>query len=174
MFNKYILFVFFLIAFTNQSNSQSLNNLQEINKVWEKFYEAFDSLDYKPMAEIHSKQVMRITGNKIRDYKTYINNYKAMYKEAKENGVSYTISLRFFERINNDSVASERGVYKLTRKVKGKNEQFYYGQFHVLFKKENGVWKILMDYDSNEENSIGEKEYAKAFGINEIDKFIQN
>jgi len=175
MFNKFIFFILFLVVFTNQSNSQSLNNLKEINKVWEKFYQAFDSLDYKPMAEIHSKKLMRISGGKrITDYKTYINNYKTRFKKAQENNVSNKISLRFFERINNDSIASERGIYKLIRIKNQESKQIYYGQFHVLFIKENNMWKILMDYDSNEANSIGEKDYIKAYGINEFDNFIQN
>lgn len=175
MFNKFIVFILFFVVFTNQSYSQSLDILNEINNVWGKFYQAFDSLDYKPMAEIHSKKLIRISGGKrIRDYKTYINNYKTRFNEAKKNNVLNNISLRFFERINNDSIASERGIYKLIRIENEENKQTYYGQFHVLFIKENNTWKILMDYDSNEADSIGEKDYVKAYGINEFAKFIKN
>ena len=175
MFNKFIFFMLFLVVFTNQSKSQSLNNIKEINKVWGKFYQAFDSLDYQLMSEIHSKKLVRISGGKkITDYETYINNYKTRFKKAQKNNISNNISLRFFERINNDSIASERGIYKLVRIENQENKQIYYGQFHVLFIKEDNMWKILMDYDSNESNSIGEKDYIKAYGINEFDKFIQN
>ncbi len=175
MLNKFIIVILFLVVFTNQSNSQSLNNMKEINKVWDKFYQAFDSLDYQPMAEIHSKKLMRISGGKkITDYETYINNYKTIFKKAKGNNILNNISLRFFERINNDSIASERGIYKLIRSENQENKQIYYGQFHVLFIKENNIWKILMDYDSNESNSIGEQDYIKAYGINEFDMFIQD
>ena len=175
MFNKCIVFFLFLIVLTNQSYSQSQKNLIEINKVWDKFYLAFDSLDYKLMAEIHSKKLVRISGGKrITDYDTYINNYKKRFSKAKENNITNNISLRFFERINNDSIASERGIYKLIRIENQVNKQTYYGQFHVLFIKENNAWKILMDYDSNESNSIEEEDYVKAYGINEFDKFIQN
>jgi len=172
---KSIVFVLLTVLFTSQSSAQSLDHLKEINKVWSKFYEAFDSLDHQLMADIHSKKLIRISGGKrISDYKTYINNYKAQFKKAKENNVSNKISLRFFERINNDSIASERGIYKLIRTVNQKDPQVYYGQFHVLFAKENGRWKIIMDYDSSEGNSIGEKDYTKAYGINEFDPFIRN
>ena len=173
MLNKFVLSALFLMLLTNQSNAQSLNNLKEINLIWEKFYQAFDSLDYKPMAEIHSKELVRVAGGKrISDYETYINNYKTRFKEAKNNGISNKISLRFSERINNDSIASEKGIYKLIRIDGQGNKKAYYGQFLVIFKKENGMWRILVDYDSNENNAIGEKEYAKAHAINELDKFI--
>jgi len=174
MFKKLALSIFFLTLFTSQANSQSLTNLKEINKVWNKFYQAFDSLDHNLMAEIHSKDLVRISGGKrVVDYTTYINNYQKTFDNAKRDKVSNNISLRFFERISNDSIASERGIYKLERTKDQENKQTYYGQFHVLFIKENATWKILMDYDSNESNSIGEKDYLKAHGINEFDKFIK-
>lgn len=175
MFNKFVLTILFFALFIYQSKSQSINNLKEINKVWEEFYKAFDSLDYRLMAEIHSKKLIRISGGQnITDYETYINNYKAQFNRAKNNNVSNSISLRFFERINNDSIASERGIYKLTRIENKQGKQAYYGQFHVLFRKENNQWKILMDYDSNEENTINEENFMKAYSINEFNRFTQN
>ena len=175
MFKKFVVFLLFLIASTHQGNAQSLNNLKQINKVWEKFYQAFDSLEYKLMAEIHSKKLVRISGGKrIIDYPTYINNYKETFEQAKADTIKNTISLRFFERINNDSIASERGIYKLIRSKNQRDKQTYYGKFHVLFIKEDNAWKIVMDYDSNEVNSIGEDDYVKAFGIDEFEKFIKN
>ncbi|MCA0131999.1 hypothetical protein [Winogradskyella alexanderae] len=50
---------------------------------------------------------MRISGGKsIFDYDTFINNYKNRFRRNKETGISNTIELRFFERINNDDSAS--------------------------------------------------------------------
>ncbi|KAB1157334.1 nuclear transport factor 2 family protein [Tenacibaculum aiptasiae] len=173
MFKKAIFFFLFLFLISNYNYSQSRKNFEDINKIWFKFYQAFDSLDYQIMGEIHSKKLIRISGGKrISDYKTYINNYKTSFSKTKEKNITNNISLRFFERINNDSIASERGIYKLTRKQPDKKEQIYYGKFHVILMKENNVWKIFMDYDSNENNSIGEKDYVKAHDINELDVFI--
>ncbi len=172
MLNKSIFFLFFLFTISNLSYSQSQKNLEDINKVWNKFYNAFNSLNYKLMAKIHSKELIRISdGKRITDYNTYINNYKTRFHKAKENKITNSISLRFFERINNDSIASERGVYKLIR-IQNLKKKVYYGQFHVILTKEKDLWKILMDYDSNKNNSINEKDYLKAYDINELDKFI--
>jgi len=172
MSNKQLVFLLFLMVFPHKSNAQSGTNLEEINKVWYTFYQAFDSLDYKLMAAIHSKNLTRISGGKnIMNYETYINNYKSRFYKAKKKKQTSEISLRFFERINNDSIASERGIYKL---VKNKDhEQTYYGQFHVILKKEQGIWKIVMDYDSNEGNTITEKQYLQAHGITDYHIFIK-
>jgi len=173
MLNKFMFFILFIAVFANDVNAQTTNNLKEINEVWYQFYQTFDSLDYQPMAAIHSKNLIRIAGGKrISDYETYINNYKKRFVEQKKKGETNEISLRFFERISNDSIASERGVYKLVRNKNRHDERAYYGQFHVILMKENDTWKIFMDYDSNESNSIGEDDYAKAYGIENIDKFV--
>jgi len=155
-----------------QIYSQSKANLEAINVVWNKFYQAFENLDYTLMAEIHSKDLVRVSGGqRILDYQTYIDNYKARFQNSKENNNTNNISLRFFERINNDDTASERGIYKLVINKGKKNEKSYYGQFHVIFKKENGTWKITMDYDSNYENKIGEIDFMESYGIENLKRF---
>ena len=80
------LVAFFCFPFY-RTQSQPVSELEQINRdVWEKFYMAFDSLDYQYMAGIHTKDLIRIEGNRqsIIDYDTYINNYKVGYRMAKE------------------------------------------------------------------------------------------
>ena len=105
-----LLLLLLLTASINICTSQSLENLKAINGVWAKFYQAFETLDHQPMAEIHAKDLVRISGGQnIIDYDTYINNYDRQFKALKEANHTRHISLRFFERINSESVASERG-----------------------------------------------------------------
>jgi len=175
MVNRLVFLFLFLFGFSITANSQTNNNLVEINKVWDQFCLAFESLDYNLMANIHSKKLVRIDGGRnIIDYENYIKNYKTRFQETKSKKETKEISLRFFERISNDSTASERGIYQLTNNKNTSKEKTYYGQFHVILIKENGIWKILIDYDSNEANSINEKNYLQAFGLREYDKFIEN
>lgn len=155
------------------SYSQTKTNLQDINATWAKFYKAFETLDYTLMAEIHAKDLVRVSGGKrIIDYDTYINNYKVGFERDKAAEQTSEISLRFFERINNETTASERGIYKLIRNKGTEKEQAYYGQFHVIFKKIDNEWKITLDYDSSEGETIGEDDYNKAFSIDDFEKFL--
>lgn len=171
---KRIIFIFILtLCITSFSNAQSKDNLTEINKTWAKFYKAFETLDYNLMAEIHSVDLLRISGgSRILDYKTYINNYKIGFERDKVSKQTKHIALRFFERINNDSKASERGVYQLTKNKGLENEQSYYGQFHVILKKTDGKWIITMDYDSSEFNTIKKESFEKAYAIDNLEKFL--
>lgn len=164
----------FVCLVVTVSYGQSKENFLDINKTWTKFYKAFETLDHNIMAEIHSEDLIRISGGRrILDYQTYINNYKANFERNKNAGRTNNITLRFFERLNNDSRASERGIYKLTVNKGKPDEQSYYGQFHVLLQKVNDKWLITMDYDSSEGGTIGEEQYLKASAIDHFDEFIK-
>ena len=86
MLKNIVIAFLFCTLFTNTSYSQSKTHLKDINTVWAKFYKAFETLDYEPMAEIHSKKLIRISGGKrILDYKTYITNYKTTFQNSNKN-----------------------------------------------------------------------------------------
>ena len=166
------LWIWLFISCTSYSQDKSAH-LKQINKTWSLFYKAFETLDHSYMEEIHSKDLVRVSGGKrILNYDTYMANYKAQFKRVKDTKFSQKIELRFFERINNNSNASERGIYKLTINRGANGTDHYYGKFHVILKKTNGKWLITMDYDSNENNTIGEADFIKSYAINDIDRFL--
>ena len=177
MMHKNILLSIPIVIFFTQIQAQTKAHFKQINEeVYAKFYKAFDALDYSLMAEIHAKDLIRIPANqkRILDYETYINGYKKSFQEAKEKNETRSISLRFFERIVNDSIATDRGIYKFTLNINAPQERNFYGQFHVLLVKREGSWKIHMDYDSSENSTIDEEDFQAAFAINDFDQFIED
>jgi hypothetical protein len=171
---KILVLMVFFVAPASQIKANSIKNIQDINNdVHRKFHQAFDSLDYKLMESIHSKELMRIPADRkiILGYEEYMEQNKSFFEHTKKNNGTLNIELRFFERLNNDSVASERGIYKLTMNKNREDETVYYGKFHVLLLKEDNTWKILMDYDSNEKNIIGEEDFKNAYEMNDFGKF---
>ncbi|WP_179345663.1 nuclear transport factor 2 family protein [Winogradskyella ursingii] len=175
MLKKFSIIIFSLALFSHISHSQPLDNLKAINLVWADFYKAFDSLDISYMEKIHSKDLVRIPGgNRILDYETYINNYNLQFTNDKTTNQTNEIELRFFERINTSTKASERGVYKMIRNKNTPQEQIFYGQFHVLLKKIDGKWKIIMDYDSTENGKIDQEEFREAHAIDDFNAFLSN
>jgi len=162
------LLLFFMI---NLGFSQEYKNLKDINtQVWETFTKAFDTYDYSLFASIHSQDLVRVSGDgkSIKSFSEYIEGYKFRWKNNKR---PQTISFRFIERIINDNFSSERGIYKLTVNVNTAEEKSYYGKFHVLLKQEDGVWKLIMDYDSSEMNTINEESYKSAYAIDDFEKY---
>lgn len=171
---KQIILLFLLtnsLAITAQTDIQT-RSLESINSIWADFYLAFETLDVEPFKRIHSKRLVRVGGGKrISDYRSYMAKTKERFAKAKQQGTSYKIALRFFERTANNNQASERGIYKLTVIQKDKESKDYYGQFHVIHTKEKGKWKILVDYDSNEGKTVDNELFNKAHAISNLTPF---
>ncbi|NMM47794.1 nuclear transport factor 2 family protein [Marinigracilibium pacificum] len=165
---KILLIQFIFLSFSGFGQYHDYEDIN--NQVWAKFEKAFVDLNPGLMAEIHSRDLARIPAdnNRILNYEEYIDSFHKRFDRAKSNHIKYEIELRFIERIANGFTASERGIYQLIVINEQDEPRSYYGKFHVLLRKENGLWKILMDYDSNEGGKIGKEDFDKA---NEIDDF---
>ncbi|TJY36070.1 nuclear transport factor 2 family protein [Pontimicrobium aquaticum] len=166
-----LLFLLFFFCISYQLQAQDYKCLKAINnQIWSNFTKAFETFDHDLFASLHSKDLVRVSGNSklLRNKEDYINGYASRWATNK---TLQTISFRFVERICNDNKASERGIYKLTINKDLPNEQSYYGKFHVIMIKENNQWKLLVDYDSSEGNTINQKTYNNAFAIDDLKKY---
>jgi ketosteroid isomerase-like protein len=122
-------------------------------QVWKSFIKGFNENNAELFMSVHSKDLVRSP----RDAKKVLNWDQYNQQTAKQTGV-HNIELRFTERVNNETQAIDVGIYKTSYP----NHPPYYGRFHVVLRKENGVWKILVDTDSNEGNTIGEAQFLAA------------
>ena len=133
--------------------SQAGNFQKEINEqVWKPFIKAFDHDDNDAFRAVHSKEVARVIqdDNRLLGYDEY---FKKVPDSLKANWANWkkNIELRFIQRIASNEKAFEVGYYKTTStNVTSGEKRTGYGKFHVLLRKENGVWKILMDADARE------------------------
>src|SRR5690348_13812946 len=137
--------------------------VKEINEqVWKPFTQAIMNQDAEKFIAVHSKDLVRAErdGKKVLSYdqyKTRMDESWPNWKEAnKKNNVQYTFELRFLERISNETQAFEVGYFK-NETITAGEKRTSYGQFHVALRKENGVWKILVDSDSNNGKTITEE-----------------
>ena len=156
---------FFPFLFVLSINGFSQNFKQEINEqVWKPFITSFNNYDANGFLAIHAKDVIRspLDAKMILTYDEYLNNQLDGNKRSQESGNTRALDLRFTERIANAATAIDIGVFKVTVNRKDGNTQSFYGRFHVVLRKENGVWKILVDMDSSEGNSIDETDFIAA------------
>ncbi|GAA4278491.1 hypothetical protein GCM10022259_32160 [Aquimarina mytili] len=139
--------------------------------MYENFSKAYKTLDFDLFASIHSKDMIRISGDggQIKDVKTYLKRYQKRWSDS--NRKPSPIDFRLFERVYSDSLVSDRGIYRVTYSDDKNQTKYSYGQFHVVLRLENGLWKILLDYDSNENKSINKERYELAFPLSEYKKY---
>lgn len=155
----------FTIIFISAINlfSQENNFSKEINEqVWEQFIKGFSSGDDELFKSVHSRDIVRIEqdNNKILDYGSYFkkipDSIKVKWADWKKE-----IELRFTQRIATENKAFEVGYYRSTStNIKTGEKRSGIGKFHVLLRKENGKWKIVMDADTAE--GASEEDFNKA------------
>ena len=104
---------------------------------------------------VHSKEMSRVNqdGKKIYGYEKYYQENKNWNDRSKKEGRKHNIELRFTQRIAGNDRGFEVGYYKTTSIQPNGESRSFYGKFHVLLRKENGKWKILMDADANEKTN---------------------
>ena len=156
----------FLVAFPFIGFSAFSQNFQkEINdQVWKPFISKFNNLDANGFLAVHSKDVIRAPRDSkiLLNWSEYLKQQQEGDNRSKENGRTRTVELRFTERIANANQAIDIGIYKTTVTNKEGKTQSFYGRFHVVLRRENGVWKILVDTDSSENQTISEKDFSTA------------
>ncbi len=160
---RQVSFSVLLLAISASLNAQDVQ--KEINEqVWKPFIKNFNDHNTSGFMAVHSKDVTRSP----RDSKSVWNWEEYSKEQAKGDQLEIkekskrTLELRFAERINSKDRAIDVGVYKTSYLLKDGSRQDYFGRFHVVLRKEKGVWKIFVDMDSSEGNMIGEKEFLSA------------
>jgi ketosteroid isomerase-like protein len=158
-----------LLCATVAITAHAQTSQTEINtQVWEPFITSFNNHQAEAFMAVHSKDVIRSP----RDSKIVLNwdDYKKSQIEGDQQDLkakrTRTLTLRFTDRIANDNQAVEVGVYKTSYLLSDGKTIDYYGRFHVVLRKENGVWKILVDTDSSENGTISEKDFLAAMPMN--------
>jgi ketosteroid isomerase-like protein len=154
-----IWFICTVVQVAGQSIQQTIND-----QVWKPFISAYNNYDTDSFMAVHSKEVVRSPrdAKMVLNWNEYFQQQKRGDDRGKTSGSKRQLGLRFTERIGNDNQAMEVGIYKGTITDKTGNVRTFYGRFHVVLRKENGVWKILSDTDSSEGNTIDEEDYLQA------------
>ena len=144
-------------------DSANILRLKEINRdIWTPFSEAYATADATKYIGLHTADLIRATGGiwtEIKDLDTYTENVQSQFQASKDFGNGMEIAFTFFERVAGPAAASERGIYHLTKTMLDGEQRHFFGKFHVFLRKVNGTWKIAVDYDSDEDGSIGEEDF---------------
>jgi ketosteroid isomerase-like protein len=140
------------------------NIQKEINEqVWKPFVQTFSNDDHAGFEAVHSKEIIRVLqdNGQIWGHAQYFPPRKETAPAARQNNKK-NIELRFIQRIAGNDKAFEVGYYRTRVTNADGTVRDMYGKFHVVLRKENGLWKILVDADSNKGASKEDFEKAEA------------
>ena len=148
------LVLYLILIFVSTSGYPQADSLQkQIDaQVWKPFIKSFNELDTKGFMAVHSSDMTRVIqdGNAIFGYEQYYLQNEQGNQQTEKSNRKRTLELRFSQRIAGNDRAFEIGYYKFTSFQPDGTSRKGYGKFHVLLRKESGVWKILMDADASE------------------------
>ncbi|MAP53872.1 nuclear transport factor 2 family protein [Altibacter sp.] len=123
-----------------------------IAQVWQPFKTAYEARDSETFKALHTEDMLRITDEHLltgAEYKASIDRWQPL-----PDGSSMTIDLALESSNVTGTNAYQVGYYRVLFSEKGKEPEAYYGQFHVVLKQENGVWKIAQDFDTGTVNGV--------------------
>lgn len=146
--------------------AQSDSLQQQINEqVWKPFIESFNNYDAEGFMSVHHPEVLRVVQDKgvLKNFGEYAESTASGMQSGKENNRQRKLDLRFTQRIASPEHAFEVGIYKLMVNSPDGTSRSFYGKFHVMLKKTDGAWKILLDADTAE--GAGEEIFQAAAPI---------
>lgn len=154
--------IFLVICGYGFSQQQNEKIEKEVNEVlWKPFKKAFENSDWKLFNSLHTDDVLRVNkwGIKIGD------EYKQSVKESYQgsNTQKRTIDFWLEHRIYSNDTGYEVGYFRIrSEQDDGKISEFF-GRFHIVLKKIDGIWKIAQDWDTNEINGdpVTSEDFAK-------------
>ena len=165
---KLFLIFSFVAAYLPAQDNKCLIEIND--QIWANFTDSFETLDYELFGSLHAEDFIRASGGSksLQSKSSYIDGYESRWENS---SMKQTISFRFLERFCDNERASERGIYQLTIYPGTEKERSFYGKFHVILVKSNDAWKILIDYDSDEGNTINKTSYDEAFSIDDFERY---
>jgi ketosteroid isomerase-like protein len=140
----------------------STDLLTEINRdVWIPFRAAYAAGDPEAFIPLHGKDVIRVEGNGgwVGGFEEYAVRLREWFQWVAVQEGGLDIQFRFTERHASADAASERGVYRLTLTYPDADERVWFGRFHTISRKRRGVWRIVLDYDSDEDGTVNESTF---------------
>lgn len=152
---------FLLLIFT--SSAQTSAEQKAIDRdVWYNFMQAYQDLNASLFNQIHTDDVIRVPADQgtMMIGKEYKDANLNIFNRWNELRLKQKIEFSFLQRVQKADWAYEIGIYKLTR-YNGSESQSHYGKFNVTLRKLNGIWKIYIDSDTSENQSVGAEDFEK-------------
>jgi ketosteroid isomerase-like protein len=147
-------------------DSLSLLRLSAIDRdVWHPFISAYAAGTAEKYEALHTEDFVRAMPDNIFGKAESLVSSQRHFNYNRVNGRTCTIAFSFFERTVSETLASERGIYRYTSINNDGSKTDHYGKFHVIHRLVAGRWMIAMDYDSDEDGTIGKADFEAGIAL---------
>ena len=132
---------------------QAQNTIEDIQKeidntLWKFFQKAFQTLDGDALNTLYASDVLRVTPNGIDTQNSFKATNLERFNANRKNGDSIDLDWWWDDRKTTEDTSYEVGFYRIAFTSPQGETQYSYGQFHIVLKKIDGLWKITQDWDT--------------------------
>lgn len=122
-------------------------------QMWIPFVEGVNTDNPELYVPIHSRDFHWVAPGakgRVMNYAEYDLDSRQVMERRKKANERSEVEIRFLERNIRESFAAEKAIIRFTLVKEGQAPQTSYGIAHYFSRKEDGVWKMLMQYGSTE------------------------
>ncbi len=170
---KLIILILLTLPFTGLSQTPKSQLLQELNSdMWRPFLLGIRADSAELYVGIHSEHFYWVApGSKGRmmNLDEYDDDSRTVMARRQASGATSEMEVRFIERNITGEFAAEKAVVKFMLKTPGQAAEPGYGIVHYFSRKENGRWKMWLQYGSTEKAT--EQTYNSAAAMDDVEKF---
>jgi hypothetical protein len=148
--------------------------LLDINRdIWRPFLDGVAANDHHRYLGVRSRDYIRLQADArfFLDYDDYVDDTKAMMARYAARGATVRLDVRFTERITNGVFASERGVMRVVIDAEGRPGTPSYSYFQTTSRKEDGTWKVLVDYFGADRPAPDAAAFERAHPLTDVEPF---
>jgi hypothetical protein len=130
-------------------------------QVWSPMLRGSNQFDADLFLGVLSPDLVRVSidRNEVYGIDRYTNEIRAGFMRARERGVRRSTTVRFLTRTQTNALARDTGIFRSEVTLPGGETRLTYTAFEMILRKENGVWKLLVDQDTSRGGSITERDF---------------
>jgi hypothetical protein len=141
--------------------------------IWRPCQRAYTQLDLERFVAIHAPELVRVEAGArwIGNRGEYAERTGGGFAKAATQGDRLTIDFRFDKWIAGADAACERGVYRVTTAAPGGAGQVFHGRFRSVSRRTTDGWRLIVDYDDDEDGAVGSEVFAAGHAIDDTAPF---
>jgi uncharacterized protein (TIGR02246 family) len=148
--------------------------LDELNRdIWRPFRATYRAADPEAFLALYDPDLIRAGGptKEVYGFDRFAAGMTDWFADVSQRGDSLDIEFRFTERIAAGELASERGCYRITAMLADGGDRVLHGRFHVFARKVDGRWRVVADYDTNDDGAITPEIFAAGAVVEDTARF---
>ena len=156
----------FLALFAHSASAveNALSIQQEIDRtLWQPFRCAFEAMDGDALNALYAKRVLRVTPEGIDTKGAFKVFNTTRFEQTKREGGRVALDFWLDSRLTDAKTSYAVGFFRSGLIDSSGNRNDYYGQFHIVLRKQRGDWKIVQDWDTDTigGRKIGAEDFAR-------------